>query len=478
MTAPLPSPSPSSTPSSGASASPAPGPFAPASWRSLVSAVIPDATGARFLVTGDAQSALPRIVIPDHHWAAECDAVVDGFQDSLGFRPWVLRPLRFVEDEAQRTVHMTVALDAPPASWSRSKGLTWASLDTPPPLDDAAERTLVATLRAERAHGAPASRQPWAHAGGAWRDRALAWIDRTLATAGRLRTGEPLQQRTWGISSVLRVPTDAGRVFFKSAARLPLFVNEGAFVRWLADAAPEHSVDVVGHHPDEGWLLSADFGATMRPTDKGETIDTTLREAMGAYGALQRRLAPRMAEARAVGAKPRDLAWLANEIAPLLRDPFVQATVDADVLTNVASLAPRLTNCCAELAACALPDSLVHGDLHPGNLAVRDGRTLFFDWTDAAIGHPFLDPYVSTSRHFPARTAAIAEGYLAAWEGAADRATLERAWLLARPLTMLYQACSYRHLLTGLEPQARDGLNGGLSGWLAALVAEDAWEGV
>jgi hypothetical protein len=47
---------------------------------------------------------------------------------------------------------------------------------------------------------------------------------------------------------------------------------------------------------------------------------------------------------------------------------------------------------------------------------------------------------------------------------------LERAWALAGPLTMLYQACSYRHLLAGLEPMARPGLDGGLSGWLELLA--------
>jgi aminoglycoside phosphotransferase (APT) family kinase protein len=35
--------------------------------------------------------------------------------------------------------------------------------------------------------------------------------------------------------------------------------------------------------------------------------------------------------------------------------------------------------------------SLVHGDLHLGNVAKGPGGPLIFDWTDACVAHPFLD---------------------------------------------------------------------------------------
>ena len=37
------------------------------------------------------------------------------------------------------------------------------------------------------------------------------------------------------------------------------------------------------------------------------------------------------------------------------------------------------------------PDALRHGDTHLGNIAVRNGVALFFDWSDACIALPFLD---------------------------------------------------------------------------------------
>jgi hypothetical protein len=367
-------------------------------------------------------------------------------------------------------VLLTVVFDPPPADWTPPAGFRWRDLHGAP-LADPSEEALLESLRSERAHGQPPDRRPWALDGGDWRARAVAWADQALAQAGRTRTGPVDQQRTWGISCVLRIPTDQGRVYLKAAARLPLFVLEGPFVAWLARVAPEHSPDILGLHEREGWLLTADFGASMRPGDDPAAVDAQLREALRTYGALQRRLATRIDQMRAVGAHARGLDWLAMEIDPLLADPLVEQSVAPEALAQLRQRAPRLRTLCAELAACGLPDSLLHGDLHPGNMTMADGdRLLFFDWTDAAIGHPFLDPFVATSTSRPERTAAIRAGYLEAWSGVAPDAALERAWTLARPLTMLYQATSYRHLLAGLEPMARPGLGGGLSGWLELLA--------
>jgi hypothetical protein len=37
-----------------------------------------------------------------------------------------------------------------------------------------------------------------------------------------------------------------------------------------------------------------------------------------------------------------------------------------------------------------IPPSLDHGDLHTANIYDRDGRSVFIDWGDASITHPFF----------------------------------------------------------------------------------------
>ena len=45
----------------------------------------------------------------------------------------------------------------------------------------------------------------------------------------------------------------------------------------------------------------------------------------------------------------------------------------------------------AEIADCGLPDTLVHGDFHRGNVRGSDGRLVLLDWGDCGVGHPLLD---------------------------------------------------------------------------------------
>ena len=45
----------------------------------------------------------------------------------------------------------------------------------------------------------------------------------------------------------------------------------------------------------------------------------------------------------------------------------------------------------AEVAACGVPDTLVHGDYHPGNVRGTPGRLVMLDWGDTGVGQPLLD---------------------------------------------------------------------------------------
>ena len=60
----------------------------------------------------------------------------------------------------------------------------------------------------------------------------------------------------------------------------------------------------------------------------------------------------------------------------------------ADVLDAfVAGLAERF----AAIAACGIPDTLVHGDFHPGNVRGTPFRLTLLDWGDTGVGQPLLD---------------------------------------------------------------------------------------
>ena len=74
----------------------------------------------------------------------------------------------------------------------------------------------------------------------------------------------------------------------------------------------------------------------------------------------------------------------------LAHDPEMALLAD-DERAAVLGAADEVEARVREFWSTGLPDTLAHGDLHPGNVAY-DGQDLrLFDWTDACISHPFLD---------------------------------------------------------------------------------------
>jgi Ser/Thr protein kinase RdoA (MazF antagonist) len=107
------------------------------------------------------------------------------------------------------------------------------------------------------------------------------------------------------------------------------------------------------------------------------------------------------------------------------------------------------------LADCGLPDTVVHGDFHPGNWRRGDGAPVILDFADAHLGNPVLDglrviDYLPAGRR---RTAASA--WIAAWTTAVPRSRPAAALRIAEPLAHLAYAVRYQEFLDNIEPSER-----------------------
>ena len=61
---------------------------------------------------------------------------------------------------------------------------------------------------------------------------------------------------------------------------------------------------------------------------------------------------------------------------------------------------------------CGLPDTLVHGDFHQGNLrSAGPGHLVLLDWGDSGIGHPMLDQSAFLDRLSPADRQAVRQAW-------------------------------------------------------------------
>ena len=116
--------------------------------------------------------------------------------------------------------------------------------------------------------------------------------------------------------------------------------------------------------------------------------------------------------------------------------------------------------------------TLVHGDLHPWNVAHGPTTTRVFDWTDAAVSHPFVDlaTYVFRTKDESLRRRLV-DAYVGAWAPVASEESLREA-ALGLVVGALYQVQSYRAILpTLMADGADDGLAGGDLHWIERSLA-------
>jgi hypothetical protein len=201
----------------------------------------------------------------------------------------------------------------------------------------------------------------------------------------------PIEQphvRWW--STVLRVPTSAGVLWFK--ANHPISAYEAAVVEILADVRPDLVPELVAVDVERGWMLMADGGARLREIHERERNLDRWFDVLPRYGELQIAASGRAADLVAGGAPDRRLAKLAGDYEELV------AGLDdstAGESTRLGRLVPDVHAMCRALGALGIPETIQHDDLHDGQVFVRDGTYLFFDWGDACVAHPFFSMSVT-----------------------------------------------------------------------------------
>ena len=413
--------------------------------RVLVAVLRHPERGRVLVLRSDRTWRLPRVVVPDDVRYPRADAIVASFERRLGTRPWLLR--RLVSDMAGAAEY--VELELLDRGWKPPAHARWvnrAELDRVPRWDGAHRALLDGYLAALERDEIPAARPAWARRG--WAGEVRAWIERE---AGRLGLGvvDVEQVKQWSISSVLRVRTSGPTLFLKASARLPLFAEEAIVTRRLASRFPGYAPMPLALDPARCWLLLEEF---EEPLGWNETTETRA-ELFRRFAGLQRQSAGLVDELLADGCIDRRLGVLAGQIDGLVASPVATRQLADDEVAQLRALAPKLADLCGRLEACRLPPTLVHGDLHAGNVARIGGELAYYDWTDACIAHPFTDLHSLGWEEDERTRRALLDAYLEPWRGAVPDELLEEAVTLARAVVPLHHAVSYWQIVANVEPQ-------------------------
>jgi hypothetical protein len=286
-----------------------------------------------------------------------------------------------------------------------------------------------------------ALRMPWARPGGPTAD--LAWARERLALLGETPLGPGEQIRTWNLSSLWRLPLVGG-----SAAWLkhvpPFFDHEGPLLGCLAG----------GPVPP---LLAQDGGRILMPELSGSDLydadEAILQRLVDLLVDLQRAWVGRANELLALGLPD----WRGPALGDAIRSVLDRwrAVLPARDVAALDAFVDDLPDRFATIDRAGIPDSLVHGDFHPGNARGDAERQVLLDWGDAGVGHPLLDQAAYLDRV----PATAVEGLRASWGEAWRRAIPDSdpggAALLLRPVAAARQAVIYQGFLDRIESSER-----------------------
>jgi aminoglycoside phosphotransferase (APT) family kinase protein len=140
----------------------------------------------------------------------------------------------------------------------------------------------------------------------------------------------------------------------------------------------------------------------------------------------------------------------------------------------VPTLLPHLERRFAEIAGWGLPETLVHGDLHLGNVANPGpddalGLTIY-DWTDACLAHPLVDLATLVRSSPETERDALVTAYTGVWRQHLDLPSIEVLVAAALDVERAHQAVTYERLQASLEEASRWEMEGVVARCLRRLL--------
>ncbi len=301
-----------------------------------------------------------------------------------------------------------------------------------------------------------------------WRKQVNEWIQAETERQDIHITGEIEQPHIYAWSTVLHIPTDQGKLFFKATAHETIYeaALTQSLARWFPDCMPEFVAVDTGR----GWMLMRDGGEQLRASIRPAKDIAPWKPVIARYAEVQIGLADHVTELLSLRLPDHRLSVLPALFTELLADEESLMIDQEKGLTSaewqqVKDKTSRFEEICAELAAYGIPESLNHGDFHDGNVLVKDGRITFFDWGDASVTHPFTSLrtfFVSIEMSldledysFTPEMAELLDLYLEPFQKFASKDELLRAYEVSKPVASIVKALAWHQGITRMEGELR-----------------------
>jgi Phosphotransferase enzyme family len=354
------------------------------------------------------------------------------------FEPQIERPAAGAVTRYQAAEHLgTRSNPKMPTRWMPLSALCQDSLVDA--CDYAAIKQVTAACNGEMGG---ASTGPFSRLG--WFSELRNWIEAVGEAAGFHVNGEFRQLNADPSFCLVRFETDGPALWFKAVGEPNQ--KEFTITSLLAQLFPEYLPRILARRPDwNGWLSGEVRGKLL-----SELQDKQLWErAASALARLQIQSINSGSQILGAGARDLGSATLSKLIQPFM-DVISQlmerqTKIPPAVLErrDLLLLGDSLQSSIEAIEDFAIPETLGHLDLNPGNIIVSENRCGFLDWAEAYVGNPLFSlEYLleHAQRAFGAGSTArtrLTATYCAQWDGVVSPAAVADALALT-PLLAVF----------------------------------------
>jgi hypothetical protein len=287
----------------------------------------------------------------------------------------------------------------------------------------------------------------------------IGWISHALSPKfGNVQRVETVKQRPW--SEVYRIVAERGTSYFKICGPVPQY--EVALIEWLPPNYRGILPEMIALSAERGWMLMADAGIPFRDLPSPESHSPELEQLLATYAQVQQYSLEHIDDLLAMQLPDRRLDQLSQLTESLVETGREQSWLDEALSSQVLDTLPALESLCSILSTVPYAAALDHGDLHTGNVLVRDNQLRICDWGDVCITHPFcsllplvektIGPQFSTVRDVIETD--IIQAYLQSWNGFAPFEVLKSDAERAICIAFILRAMDMAHMLKRADADA------------------------
>lgn len=277
---------------------------------------------------------------------------------------------------------------------------------------------------------------------GTWPVGAESWVADVLAPRRVYATGLQEAPRSW----VARVEDGSGVWYFKEdRSHGPA---EAAVLERLTERRSPAIAVVAAVDVPKGWSLTCEAGQPLREADSTDIWELAVRR----LGEAQLLEAAHVGDWRRLGCRDLSGDHLGHAIQDLL--DAASSELEPDAVDALAAKTPRIEEACQTLMSDPVPDTIVHRDVVPENVAVSVAGPVLIDWSDVAVGHPFFacDRLLDFCWTDQPRKQSVIDAYLSAFHSVADLSTLRASFEAILQLRVLYEGIRWKDEIKDLDP--------------------------